>query len=130
MPEPELDLKIWRAELEEDRIRLIRDMLESYRQKYAGGPNILFVKRGMFKNLPRAAMLFGMPVIQVENMAECRDSPYVSGEMIVAFARIDKADLSDKAVSWPPFITHEELMKRREELGKATFEREFKGDPR
>lgn len=123
MTEPDFNYEIWKAELEEDRVRLIHMMLNSYREKFGHDPNLLLVRRGMFKNIRQASMIFGCVVIPVECLAECRDPPYVSTEMVVAFARItnEEPDYFDEPVT--PFVPPEQIKEQWDNLGKRIWER-------
>lgn len=124
MAERDFNYAIWKAELEEDKIRLIQQMLRSYREKFVDPPNLLLVRRGMFKNIRQVSMIFGCIVLPVDCLAECRDPPYVSGEMVVAFARITNEDplaFTDNPPEY--YVPMEQLKEQWENLGKRIWER-------
>lgn len=65
---------------------MIISMLRNYCDIHVTRPNLLLVRKNTFKNIPRAATLFGMRVIEVDGLRACRNG-HVSEELLVAFAR-------------------------------------------
>lgn len=93
-PEDDFELKDFFAQLEDEKAQLTHVLVRNYCEKFHPRPNLMIVRRGWFENLPVASKLFGMTIIEVENLAECKNG-HVSSEMVTVFGYVKDENIKD-----------------------------------